>query len=336
MKKISIFLIPLFFLMSCEKPEPLYPKPTLPVGLQSQTFAMGETYENQLWFDFATQKTESNAFGLWHIGFSCDNNPYIILNGGLNESASVATFNNADYAKITADSLINVTWKYDHPSGQRDSTAFSSPWTKQGANWIANKKIYIIDLGAQIKDSSRYVKLRVNDLIQGQGYQIEFGLINSAIPQKTATIPINTDKNFVYYNFSSQTIVENEPLNKLDWDIVFTTYKESIADVTGIFYNYVIRGVLINTHKVEVAQLDNSDFATITLSDAATAKFTKKQHEIGYDWKQYDQSSDQYAMVPKRVYLIKTNGVIYKMKFVGFYNDQGKKGYPKLAWELLK
>ena len=122
----------------------------------------------------------------------------------------------------------------------------------------------------------------------------------------------------------------------MDWDIVFTTYKESIADVTGIFYNYVIRGVLINTHKVEVAQLDNSDFATITLSDAATAKFTKKQHEIGYDWKQYDQSSDQYAMVPKRVYLIKTDGVVYKMKFVDFYNDQGKKGYPKLAWELLK
>ena len=63
---------------------------------------------------------------------------------------------------------------------------------------------------------------------------------------------------------------------------------------------------------------------------------TKKQNEIGYDWKQYDQSSDQYTMVPKRVYLLKTNGLIFKMKFVDFYNDQGKKGYPKLAWELLK
>jgi hypothetical protein len=87
---------------------------------------------------------------------------------------------------------------------------------------------------------------------------------------------------------------------------------------------------------VEVAQLDNADFASITLNDANLAKFTKKQHEIGYDWKQYDQSSDRYTMVPKRVYLVKTNGVIFKLKFVDFYNDQGKKGYPKLAWELLK
>lgn len=336
MKKISLFLAPLFFFMSCEKPEPLYPKPTLPVGLQSQTFAMGETYENQLWFDFATQKTASNAFGLWHIGFSCDNRPTIVLNGGLNGSTSVATFNNGDFAKINADSLSKAKWKYDHPNGQSDSTAFPSPWTKQGANWIANNKIYIIDLGAQMNDSSRYVKLRIKDLIQGQGYQFEFGQIHSTAPQKTAAIPINTDKNFVYYNFSSQQIVENEPFNKMDWDIVFTTYKESIADVTGIFYNYVIRGVLINTHKVEVAQLDNFDFAAITLNDASTAKFTKKQNEIGYDWKQYDQSSDRYAMVPKRVYLIKTNGIIYKMKFVDFYNDQGVKGYPKMAWEILK
>jgi hypothetical protein len=321
--------------MGCEKPEPLYPKPILPIGIQSQTFAMGETYENQLWFDFATQKTETNAFGLWHIGFSCDNNAYIILNGGINANTSVATFNNADFGNINSDSLINAKWKFDHPNGQKDSTAFSSPWTKQGSNWIAQKKIYVIDLGAQIKDSSRYVKLRARDLIQGQGYQIEFGSINSAIPQKSAIIPINTDKNFVYYNFIQQAIIDNEPMNKMDWDIVFTTYKESIADVTGIFYNYVIRGVLINTHKVEVAQLDNTDFASLTLSDVGAIKFTKKQNEIGYDWKQYDQSSDQYTMVPKRVYVIKTNGLIYKMKFVDFYNDQGKKGYPKLAWELL-
>lgn len=336
MKNILGFLLPVLFMMSCEKPEALYPKPISPAGLQSQTFAMGETYENQLWFDFATQKTETNAFGLWHIGFSCENTPYILLNGGLNGSTSVACFKNADFSSVNGDSILKTKWQYDHPSGQKDSTAFNAPWTKQGLNWIANKKIFVIDLGAQIKDSTRYIKLRVRDLIQGQGYQIEYGYINDANPQKSATIPVDIDKNFVYYNFGSHSIVANEPFNKLDWDIVFTTYKESIADVTGIYYDYVIRGVLINTHKVEVAQLDNADFASITLNDANLAKFTKKQHEIGYDWKQYDQSSDRYTMVPKRVYLVKTNGVIFKLKFVDFYNDQGKKGYPKLAWELLK
>lgn len=336
MKRTVGLIFPLFFLLGCEKPEALYPKPLSPIGLQSQTFAMGETYENQLWFDFATQKTETNAFGLWHIAFSCDNSPSVILNGGLNASTRVACFNGVPFEKVTYDSIASAKWTYDHPSGKKDSTAFITPWTQQGANWIANPKTYVIDLGAQIKDSSRYVKLRFKDVIQGQGYQFDYGWLNHVNPQKSATLPINIDKNFVYYNFTQQAQVDNEPMNRQDWDIVFTTYKESIADVTGIYYDYVIRGVLINTHKVEVAQLDQADFASISLIDANVAKFTKKQNEIGYDWKQYDQSSDQYTMVPKRVYLLKTNGLIFKMKFVDFYNDQGKKGYPKLAWELLK
>ena len=49
------------FFTACEKPEPLYPQPKTSLGVQSQIFAMGENYANQLWFDFATQKTESNA-----------------------------------------------------------------------------------------------------------------------------------------------------------------------------------------------------------------------------------------------------------------------------------
>ena len=213
-------------------------------------------------------------------GQNCDNNPSVILNGGLNASTRVACFNGVPFEKVTYDSIASAKWTYDHPSGKKDSTAFITPWTQQGANWIANPKTYVIDLGAQIKDSSRYVKLRFKDVIQGQGYQFDYGWLNHFNPQKSATLPINIDKNFVYYNFTQQTQVDNEPMNRQDWDIVFTTYKESIADVTGIFYDYVIRGVLINTHKVEVAQLDQADFASISLIDANVAKFTKKQNEI--------------------------------------------------------
>jgi len=27
---------------------------------------------------------------------------------------------------------------------------------------------------------------------------------------------------------------------------------------------------------------------------------------------------------------------LIKMKFVDFYDDQGRKGYPKMAWEILQ
>jgi len=59
MRLHKIILAGLFataFFTACEKPEKLYPQPKTSLGVQSQIFAMGENYANQLWFDFATQK----------------------------------------------------------------------------------------------------------------------------------------------------------------------------------------------------------------------------------------------------------------------------------------
>ena len=60
---LSIVFVAFF---SCEKPEPLYKQPTIPQGLQTQTFAMGENYSNQLWFDFETQKRTIKDSGYWY------------------------------------------------------------------------------------------------------------------------------------------------------------------------------------------------------------------------------------------------------------------------------
>ena len=55
--KIYISLILLVIsLAGCEKEEPLYTAPEVPIGTQSTSFFMGENYENQLWFEFSTQK----------------------------------------------------------------------------------------------------------------------------------------------------------------------------------------------------------------------------------------------------------------------------------------
>ena len=72
-------------------------------------------------------------------------------------------------------------------------------------------------------------------------------------------------------------------------------------------------------------------------ADALQLPFNKNWNEIGYDWKEYDQNAGRYTIVPNRFYILKTkNGNYFKMRFVDFYDDQGRKGYPKMAWELLK
>ena len=330
-------LIATAFFTACEKPEKLYPQPKTSLGVQSQIFAMGENYANQLWFDFATQKTETNAFGLWHMGFSCDpSQPRVSINGGISASFGVARFAGSSFGKITADSIKKVQWHFDNPNGDPDSSAFPQAFVKNGTQWEVNDYTYVIDLGDKIKDSTRYVQLKFNGCKPGQSYDFEYKNLEPNGFLRKQTITVNRDKNFVYYQFLAHRIVDNEPFNNDQWDILFTTYKESVPDANGVPYPYVIRGVLINSKKVSVAQLDKVDFNTIDKAYASAVLYGKKQDEIGYDWKQYDQTAERYTMVPNRVYLIKTTDAIIKMKFVDFYNDQGVKGYPKMAWEILQ
>ncbi len=337
-KNISwLGLIATAFFTACEKPEKLYPQPKTSLGVQSQIFAMGENYANQLWFDFATQKTETNAFGLWHMGFSCDpSQPRVSINGGISASFGVARFAGSSFGKITADSIKKVQWYFDNPNGDPDSSAFPRAFVKNGTQWEVNDYTYVIDLGDKIKDSTRYVQLKFTGCKPGQSYDFEYkNLVPNGFVRKQM-ITVNRDKNFVYYQLLEHRTVDNEPFNNDQWDILFTTYKESVPDANGVPYPYVIRGVLINPKKVSVAQLDKVDFNAIDKAYASAVVYGKKQDEIGYDWKQYDQTAERYTMVPNRVYLIKTTDAIIKMKFVDFYNDQGVKGYPKMAWEILQ
>jgi hypothetical protein len=336
-KNIALLgLIATAFFTACEKPEPLYPQPKTSLGVQSQIFAMGENYANQLWFDFATQKTESNAFGLWHLGLPCTDAPRLSINGGIGPNFSVARYAGSSFGSITIDSLKKAKWHFDNPNGNADSSAFPNAFVNNAGKWTANNFTYVIDLGEKNKDSVRYVKLKINQFEAGKSYQISYGFLFDALPTHNPTIPINPNKNFVYYHFNSHSVVENEPMDWPNWDIVFTTYKETVPDANGVLYPYVIRGVLINPKKVSVAQLNNIPFDAVNLTTAQSVSFSKKQDEIGYDWKQYDQTAERYTMAPNRVYLIKTTDAIIKMKFVDFYNDQGVKGYPKMAWEILK
>ncbi len=162
------------------------------------------------------------------------------------------------------------------------------------------------------------------------------GYIFDSITQRV-TLKTNESRNYVYYSFGKQREVENEPVDNKNWDVVFTTYKDAIPDINGVIYPYIIRGVLINTKKVEVAEVsDVIPFNDLTYADAIQNTYSKTLNEIGYDWKEYDQDASKYTIVPNKYYLLRTDKENYfKLRFVDFYDDQGRKGFPKMAWELL-
>jgi hypothetical protein len=328
----------LFVLSSCHKEEPLYRAPVVAKGLQTQTFEMGENYAQQLYFDFESQILKANDFGLWDIGFACNNEPHVIICGGKNVQFSAAKIQNTDFETLNSLDVKSLIWKFDHPEGHIDSMAISNCFEKTPTGYKGSEgQVFILDLGADSVLSKRYVKIQFLSVIGGV-YHIQWAYVydsNSTI--HTVKIQTQPEYNYVYYSFGLKNTVENEILPKDQWDIVFTTYKEDVPDATGKIYAYIIRGALINPGKLQVAQIDGSiDFQKFSFADAQKVTFYRKRNEIGYDWKTFDINSGKYTIVPQRFYLVKTeNGTLFKLRFIDFYDDQGRKGFPKIAWELL-
>jgi hypothetical protein len=340
MKRFNPFILFISFLLihlvSCHKEEDLYPAPQVAEGLQTQTFEMGENYSNQLFFDFESQETASNAFGKWDIGLSCDGVPHVIICAGKNTGYAAARLSGTPIEEIKDINFKNLPWKFDDPKGNIDSNALSGCFNKAKLGYEGNpNEVFIFDLGADSVTEKRYIKIQFISAIGGN-YSFKWGYVFDSIIYPVA-LKTNESRNYVYYSFGTRNEVENEAVDNQHWDVVFTTYKEPIPDKDGLIYPYIIRGVLINPKKVEVAEVgDVIQFNDLTYADAIQSTYSKTLNEIGYDWKEYDQDASKYTIIPNKYYLLKTNKENYfKLRFVDFYDDQGRKGFPKMAWELL-
>lgn len=323
---------------ACEKQEKLWDKPDVPAGIQTQIFGMGENYENQLWFEFSTQKIATNRHDNWDIAFASDDRHTILVNGGKNAFFSIAKFPGASFNSFTTIDYKNTIWDFDNPNGSLDSLVMKNWCFRNGPGmYTGNDILYVIDLGEDSLGAKRYVKLKILSRENGV-YHINWGLMSDTIPVHDEYLRTAENKNYIYYNFTEKKEVYNEMNDKNDWDIVFTTYKKWIPDEFGKPTAYVLRGVLSNPNKVQVVKLPgNNNFNDIDKSILNGLIFSPDYDEIGYDWKTWSFTANKYTVDQNKVYIIKdTKGDYYKMKFVDFYDDLGRKGYPKMAWELLK
>lgn len=339
MNKLLILFAATLIFSSCEREEKLYPEPFVPVGIQTATFAMGENYANQLWFEFSTQKTASNPFGLWDIAFASDASNRIIINGGKHNSFGIAAFPGKDFKDICQIDAGKTDWAYDNPKGDPDSLAFSGWFDMNGPGKALGKDVlYILNRGADSLGNKKFIKLKIISR-EGGVYHFQWGTLTDTIPVFDIYQRVNTDYNYSYYSFSFEKEVYNEPFTNDNWDIVFTTYKQNVYEESfGIMMPYVLRGVLVNPKNVKVCELYNKiAFEKIDLTYALNQTYSDYYNEIGYDWKLWNMTANKYTVDQNRIYLIRDNkGNYFKMKIVDFYDDQGRKGFPKLAWELLK
>lgn len=312
---LLIIVVVLFF--SCEKEE-------LPIQPHEQgdeltnEVTMEEDYRNQIFFDLGTNSVvASNLKTEWDLAFESSPTDHHII---LNTSKGMAVHrSNEAFADVTSHT--GLDWVYDAHSGNLDSTAIG--------DWQTNQKLYVIDRGYDHTGSHQgYFKIEILNVTSTE-FEILIGDIGASTGiSQTIT---KTTEQFTY--FSLENGVVNIAPPDLDYDIIFTQYLHIFTDPLT---PYLVTGVLLNRDYTCATLYEEKSFSEITIDDATAQDLSYELHVIGYDWKYYDLGEDQYTVYPDMVFIIKTSSdYYYKFHFVGFYNDQGIKGYPTFEFQQL-
>lgn len=328
---IALFAIALIS-VSCFKEDEMIPKHQAG-DLVLNTVEMGQYYETQAYFDLGTDSNMAfNSKDAWDLAFGCSDTLMLVkLNSA--KFSRVAIIPDTNFHSTT--DTVGLTWKYDACSGNLDSLALDSWYEINGNDTVFNNFTFVLDRGISALGVVQGVrKFRITGYKNGK-YSIMYSNLNNS-KKFLVEVQSVTGKNFVQLNLTDGTqTLDLEPVNT-DWDLLFTQYTDILTTSEGEKYPYLVTGVLTNPMKVEVAFDDIKPFGEIDLEYAENLNFSKSQSMIGYGWKYYDFDSGIYTVLTENSYIIKdTDGVYFKLRFVGFYNNSGLKGYPQFEFQKL-
>ena len=128
MRRYLIYLVTFLF-FSCEKEE-IAILPHSPGNILSKEIELGIDYRNQVFYDLGSNSVVSNNLKTdWDLGFQSSNDGFHII---LNSStySSLAHVDNSLF--FDSISTSNLSWTWDNPSGNFDSTAFGDYREKSG------------------------------------------------------------------------------------------------------------------------------------------------------------------------------------------------------------
>lgn len=312
------------FFASCEKPE----DPITPATVQAQTAILGDAYQYQEYYNILTNQFVLNQEHFdWDLSFeSAENGKFIFLNSSnfiFVRNAGKVAFETVTDTNYTSD------WAYDFPTGETHRTAFGH-WFN--ADKTSKNNVYIVDQGKDINGLDiGYFKMQILN-VNNTEYIIRTARLDNSEDQ-TITISKNPDKRWVQYKFGENTKAEKEPDSE-NWHLLFSQYTDYDITDLGDTISYLVRGALLNQNNIEVVLVDNVPFQNIDINLVPQLEFSSHFNAIGYDWKYFSFDIGIYTVKDGMSYVIKEkNGTYFKLRFLGFYDDNGDKGYP--SFEII-
>ena len=318
--KYSLILLPLLLLTGC------FPKDDLVIPLDIDlTEIPYSMYDTQTWFSLQNMSvTSHNAFTDWDLGFE-SNGPghHIILN--TSKFMHAGNTGSTDFYGITTN--ICDTMVYDDSGGDLNKTAIGD-WADftEPSNPVYHRKVYIIDLGADNNGVLFGSKKITIDSLVNNVYSIHFSNLDGS-DEYHAEVVTDPERSFTLFSFSNGGSIVNAWPAGNSWDLCFTQYSTILFDDNNIATPYLVRGVYINMNGTTAARDTINSFYDITANNISDYTFSSAQDIIGYDWKDYEDNS--YNINPDIFYIIKDQlGDYYKLKFAGYYNNTGERGFP--------
>ena len=318
----------LFSLSACLKEDKMVKKPTTATVITT----IDNIKKHQFYYSLKDSAVvSSNGITDWDLRFDADEH----FNIWLNSSRLMYV---ADAGAISLDEISlkdGLTFKFDFPSGARDSNAIHNWGDFSLSNPLSLKHTYVLYRGQNENgDSLGFIKFQILDF-NANSYTIQFKDLSdvSALPH-TLVIPKQSEYNYTYVSLNDKGSVVNIEPKKTDWDLWFTFYTARVYNFAdGLYYPYQVGGCLINPYQTTVAFDTTDRFQDMAIVEAAGLTYHHNWDIIGYGWKSFSgigSGSGEYTIFTYVTYIIKTQREeYYKIRFLDYYNAARQSGYPK-------
>lgn len=318
-------------LTACEKDEIAIEKHQIG-DISTTAIVMEPDYRYQVYFDLGTgEEVMRNLKTSWDLGFEASNEGNHII---LNTAKGMQLMHTGDMDFDAVTEIPNALWRYDTPEGDLNETAFGD-WADFSSDTPLSKmQVYVLDRGYDHLGYELGMKkiqiLSLNNL----GYQIKYANLDGT-EEGSYTLEKDSDYNFSFFSFEgggSKVIVQPP---KKDWDLVFSQYTHIFDSDEEISF-YLVTGVLQNRHKTK-AYLDTEiGFPDFNYNAIEELNLKSAINTIGYTWKNYNYDAGTYTIYSDLNYIIQDHeGFFYKLHFIDFYDENGKKGTPTFEYRPL-
>lgn len=289
------------------------------------TVSVGASYANHKFYSLRDDEQGTQAKDNWDIAFETTGYAAAVFANTQKAAFAVyrAPYSIANYGAIDTAGITN--WPVLHNSDQTwdvgafnrgaiASNASDLGWGiyDQSTHFIMGDSCFVVKLSA-----TSYKKLKIVSLISGV-YTFEYANINGASSQ-TATITKSdySGKNFAYFDMTSNTAINREPISS-SWDLMFGRYVAFVQAGPSVA-PYPVVGVLANKG-VQVLQVNNDPTpSTTNASGFPLSMFSNNISTIGHDWKTVNINTNTWSIVADTLYFVADKkGDIWKMRFSAF------------------